>query len=132
MVRVSGEVVPNPEEEERQATLDLGREMRIAALAGHDALSVLWDVFEEAQEEMAKAIGRGVLKSGKAVDQRRLDYTRGHADGGRFWLRGRIALAAERVRRHEEIQAHGDTDPRSRVDIDPRTGDPRHEGVGQQ
>ena len=68
------------------------------------------------------------MTSGKAVDQRHLDYTRGYYDGARFWLSGRIALAQQRV---ALAAKEAGADPRPTGDIDPRTGDPRHEGVGQ-
>jgi hypothetical protein len=114
------EIVPDPDRDE---TLAYGRELEIAALNGHAALGLLLESLDESEQAMQAMVGRNVMKSGKAVNQRQLDYTRGYYDGARFWLQGRIALAAQRValadRRAEE------TDPRNVGDIDPRTGEPR-------
>jgi hypothetical protein len=119
-----------PEETDRASTLAYGRELEIAALHGSAALSTLLAALDEAEEAMQVMVGRNVMRSGKAVNQRQLDYTRGYYDGARHWLQGRIALAAQRVALEQAKQA-GRDDPRPVGDIDPRTGEPR-EGVDQQ
>ena len=117
------EIVPDVEREE---ILAHGREMEIAALEHSGQLALLREALAEAEADMAALVGRNVLASGKAVNQRQLDYTRGYYDGARFWLAGRIALAKQRV----ALQATAaGTDPRPTGGIDPRTGDPRIEGV---
>jgi len=120
------EIVP---EVDREETLAYGRELEIAALHGNAALTVLRDALAEAEAAMQDMVGRNVLTSGKAVNQRQLDYTRGYYDGARFWLAGRIALAAQRVALEQAKEA-GQDDPRAVGRIDPRTGE-RAEGVGQ-
>lgn len=128
MVSLSEDIVPAVEEAERDLTLALGREMRIAALRDHEALRILREALAEAEAAMADMIGDNILHSGKAVNQRQLDYTRGYYDGARHWLTGRIALAEQRVARAEQREA---ADPRPAGRIDPRTGE-RVEGVGQE
>lgn len=130
MVSLSAEQEIIPEEIDRQETLAHGRELEIAALEHSAALGVLRAALDEAEAAMATMVGHNVLTSGKAVNQRQLDYTRGYYDGARFWLAGRIALAKQRVA-IEAAKASGQTDPRPTGGIDPRTGDPRIEGVGQ-
>lgn len=120
-----------PDDPERDDVLAFGREMEIAAMEHSGQLALLREALAEAEADMAALVGRNVLTSGKAVNQRQLDYTRGYYDGARFWLAGRIALAKQRVAL-EQAKAAGQTDPRPTGDIDPRTGDPRIEGVGQQ
>jgi len=115
-----------PEDVDRDETLAYGRELEIAALAHNAALRVLRDALAEAEAEMASIVGRNVLGSGKAVNQRQLDYTRGYYDGARFWLDGRIKLAAHRVAQ----QSAPAGDPRPAGRIDPRTGE-RVEGDGR-
>jgi hypothetical protein len=122
------EIVP---EVEREETLAYGRELEIAALDGHQAITVLRAALAEAEQAMQEMVGRNVMQSGKAVNQRQLDYTRGYYDGARFWLAGRIALAKQRVAL-EQAKESGQDDPRAVGRIDPRTGEPRTEGVGQQ
>ncbi len=115
------DIVPEPDREE---TLAYGRELEIAALATHTAIVVLRESLAEAEAAMQSTVGRNVMTSGKAVDQRHLDYTRGYYDGARHWLAGRIALAQQRVALHDARA--GETDPRAAgPDIDPRTGEPR-------
>lgn len=129
MVSLSdNEIVPEPDREE---TLAYGRELEIAALENHAALALLREALAEAETAMQDMVGRNVMQSGKAVNQRQLDYTRGYYDGARFWLRGRIALAAQRVALEQAKEA-GQDDPRPTGRIDPRTGEPREEGVDQQ
>jgi hypothetical protein len=118
------EIVPDPEREE---ILAFGREMEIAALEHSSQLAVLREALADAEAEMARVVGRNVMTSNREVNQRQLDYTRGYYDGARFWLAGRIALAKQRVAL-QEAKAAG-TDPRPTGNIDPRTGDPRSEGV---
>lgn len=127
MVSLS-EIVPDPNREE---TLAYGRELEIAALEHSAPLALLRETLAEAEAAMAAHVGRNVLGSGKAVDQRQLDYTRGYYDGARFWLAGRIALAKQRVAL-QQAKESGQSDPRPTGGIDPRTGDPRTEGVDQQ
>lgn len=122
------EIVPEPDREE---TLAYGRELEIAALKGSAALTTLLAALDEAETGMQEIVGRNVMRSGKAVNQRHLDYTRGYYDGARFWLQGRIALATMRVAAAQAKES-GQDDPRAVGDIDPRTGEPRAEGVGQQ
>ena len=124
---MSDEIIPEPDREE---TLAYGRELEIAALKGHAGLVLLREALAEAEAAMQAQVGRNVMTSNREVNQRQLDYTRGYYDGARFWLAGRIALAEQRVALEMAKQTAGD-DPRPVVDIDPRTGDPRHEGVGQ-
>ena len=129
MVSLSAEpeIVADPE---REDVLRFGREMEIAALKHSGQLALLREALAEAEADMAALVGRNVLVSGKEVNQRQLDYTRGYYDGARFWLAGRIALAEQRVAL-EQAKAAGQTDPRPTGGIDPRTGDPRNEGVDQ-
>jgi hypothetical protein len=121
------EIVPDPDRDE---TLAYGKELEIAALDGHTAIVVLREALEEAERAMQEMVGRNVMTSGKAVNQRQLDYTRGYYDGARFWLRGRIALAQQRVALQQSRET-GQLDPRAVGRIDPRTGEPQDEGVGQ-
>lgn len=121
------EIVPDPD---RDATLAYGKELQIAALGDHAAIALLWEALVDAEKAMQEAVGRNVMTSGKAVNQRQLDYTRGYYDGARFWLKGRIALAQQRVAL-QQAQEAGGADPRPAGRIDPRTGEYRDEGVGQ-
>ena len=125
---MSDEIVPSAEDAERALVLQHGRELRIAALRDHEALRILREALAEAEAAMQEMVGRNVMTSGKAVNQRHLDYTRGYYDGARFWLTGRIALAEQRVA--QQAQPDG-ADPRTAGRIDPRTGEPRSEGVDQ-
>jgi hypothetical protein len=118
------EIVPDPDREE---TLAYGREVEIAALESHVALKVLREALADAERAMQGVVGYNVMTSNKEVNQRQLDYTRGYYDGARFWLSGRIALAAQRVALQAAKEA-GVTDPRAVGRIDPRTGE-RVEGV---
>ena len=121
-------IVPEPDRDE---IIAFGREMEIAALEHSGQLALLREALAEAEAAMAAAVGRNVMTSKREVDQRHLDYTRGYYDGARFWLRGRIALAKQRVALEQAKEA-GQTDPRPRGNIDPRTGEPRAEGVEPQ
>lgn len=122
------EIVPDVEREE---VLAFGREMEIAALEHSGQLALLREALAEAEAAMAAQVGRNVMGSRAEVNQRQLDYTRGYYDGARFWLAGRIALAKQRVAL-QEAKAEGRTDPRPTGGIDPRTGEPRTEGVEPQ
>jgi hypothetical protein len=123
------EIIPDPE---REDVLAFGRELEIAALKGHAGLALLREALAEAEKAMQAQVGHNVMSSGKAVNQRQLDYTRGYYDGARFWLAGRIALAEQRVALQRAKDTGQSDDPRAVGRIDPRTGDPRIEGVGQQ
>jgi hypothetical protein len=116
----SPEIIPDPDREE---TLAYGKELQIAALGDHAAIILLREALADAERAMQEMVGHNVMTSGKAVNQRQLDYTRGYYDGARFWLAGRIALAQQRVALEQAKTAGGD--PRPVVDIDPRTGEPR-------
>ena len=122
------EIVPEPDREE---TLAYGRELEIAALKGHAGIALLRAALAEAEQAMQEQVGRNVMTSGKAVNQRQLDYTRGYYDGARFWLAGRIALAEQRVALTKAAEEQRGEDPRPSGRIDPRTGEPRTEGVDQ-
>lgn len=125
MVSLSAEdIIPEPDREE---TLAYGRELEIAALKDNTALRVLSRALADAEAAMQAHVGRNIMVSNKAVDQRQLDYTRGYYEGARFWLAGRIALAQQRVALQQAKEA-GVTDPRAVGRIDPRTGE-RVEGV---
>jgi hypothetical protein len=122
------EIVPEPD---RDATLAYGRELEIAALKGHAGLRLLREALADAEQAMQEHVGRNVMTSGKAVDQRQLDYTRGYYDGARFWLEGRIILAEQRAALQKAAEERPGDDPRPSGRIDPRTGEPRTEGVDQ-
>ncbi len=112
----ANEIIPDPERDE---VLAYGRELEIAALKEAHALNVLRIALAEAEQAMQEMVGSNVMTSGKAVDQRKLDYTRGYYDGARFWLQGRIELAALRVAQAKAAEAEG-ADPRPTGREDPR------------
>ncbi len=122
------EIVPDPDREE---TLAYGRELEIASLKGHAGLAVLRTALADAEKAMQEHVGRNVMTSGKEVNQRQLDYTRGYYDGARFWLEGRITLAEQRAALAKAAEEQSGEDPRPTGRIDPRTGEPRTEGVDQ-
>jgi hypothetical protein len=122
-------IVPDPE---REDVLAYGRELEIARLKDHAALRPLRDALADTERAMTEFVARGVLTSGKEIDQRHLDYTRGYFAGARFWLEGRIALATQRALLLQEkldTEKAAAEDPRPRGRIDPRTGEPRTEGT---
>ena len=87
------------------------REALIAALEGHEGFRALRDALDEAEKEFTEHITTMLLKTGKAVDQRRIDFTRGYFAGARHYVGGRVEVAKTRLALQPEA------DPM----VDPRT-----------
>ena len=73
------------------------REALIARLEGDERIAALRQALDEAEQEALASIARIMLHSGKEVDQRKVDYTRGYFAGARHWLGGRMTLAQQRI-----------------------------------
>jgi hypothetical protein len=53
-----------------------------------------------------------MIHSGKAVDQRKIDYTRGYFAGAQHWLGGRMQVAQNRLAQEMAPAADPLVDPR--------------------
>ncbi len=69
----------------------------IASLEGDERITALREALAAAEEEALANIARIMLHSGKPVDQRKVDFTRGYFAGARHWLGGRMTLAQQRI-----------------------------------
>lgn len=95
MVRVSEPELQTPEEIARPILFD--REALIASLEGDERIAALREALDEAEQEMLKQVAYVMVNSGKPVDQRKVDYTRGYFAGARHWLGGRMVVAKTRI-----------------------------------
>lgn len=83
-----------PEPEEVARPILVNREALIASLEGDERIRALREALVEAEDEWLKQVARTFMNSGKPVDQRKVDYTRGYFKGARHWLGARIDVVA--------------------------------------
>ena len=95
--------------DERPVLFD--REALIAGLEVDERFRALREALDEAEKEFTEHIVKVLLNSGKPVDQRKIDFTRGYFAGARHYVGGRVEVAKQRL-------ANKPDDP---------TVDPRHE-----
>jgi hypothetical protein len=94
--------------DERPVLFD--RDILIAGLENDERFRALREALDDAEAEFTEHITKVLLKSGKEVDQRKIDFTRGYFAGARHYVGGgRIAVAKQRL-------AHTQADPT----VDPR------------
>jgi|SRR6188508_3660058 len=72
-------------------------EALIARLEGDERITALREALDAAEKEAVERIARLMLASGKEVDQRKIDFTRGYYAGARYWLGGRMTTAQQRI-----------------------------------
>jgi len=72
-------------------------EALIARLEGDERITALREALDAAEKEAVERISRLLLASGKEVDQRKIDFTRGYYAGARYWLGGRMTTAQQRI-----------------------------------
>lgn len=89
-----------PEEVSREILFD--REVLIAGLKNDERFRALLEALDEAEAEWHRRISSSWLHSGKPVDQRKVDFTRGYFAGARQYLTGRIATAETRLKSRRE------------------------------
>jgi hypothetical protein len=82
---------------DEQKPILFDREALIAGLEGDERIAALREALAAAEEEALANISRIMLHSGKPVDQRKVDFTRGYFAGARHWLGGRMTLAQQRI-----------------------------------
>ena len=72
-------------------------EALIARLEGDERITAVREALDAAEKEAVERIARLMLASGKEVDQRKIDFTRGYYAGARYWLGGRMTTAQQRI-----------------------------------
>ena len=95
--------------DERPVLFD--REALIAALENHEGFRALREALDEAEKEFTGHIVNVLLMSGKEVDQRKIDFTRGYFAGARHYVGGRVQVAKARL---AQTPADPMVDPRSK------------------
>ncbi len=90
--------IPNPED---LLARQEAREALIATLDEHSGMIALREALAEAEEEWLRRVARTFLKSPKEVDQRKIDYTRGHFVGAQHWVTNRVKAAKEWAEREQ-------------------------------
>ena len=81
--------------DERPVLFD--REVLIAGLEGDERFRALREALDDAEKEFTEHITQVLLKSGKEVDQRKIDFTRGYFAGARHYVGGRVEVAKARL-----------------------------------
>ena len=79
-----------------------GHEALIASLKTDERIRALVEALDEAEELWHRRISETLLKMGKPVDQRKIDYTRGYFAGARHYLTGRIDVAQYRLEQSQK------------------------------
>lgn len=74
-----------------------GTEALIASLEGDERIEALRAALDAAEETALANIAKLMMVSGKPVDQRKIDYTRGYYAGAKYWLGGRMTTAQKRL-----------------------------------
>jgi hypothetical protein len=92
-------MIPDAEVETAQQE---ARESLIAKLDDLPEFQALRDVLAEAEDEWLRRASASFLKSGKAADQRKIDYTRGFFRGAEHYLTQRVKAAREYVEKKEQ------------------------------
>lgn len=73
------------------------REALIASLENDERIVALREALDAAEAEALANISKIMLASGKPVDQRKIDFTRGYFAGAKYWLGGRMTTAQRRL-----------------------------------
>jgi len=81
--------------DERPVLFD--REALIAGLEGDERFRALREALDDAEKEFTEHIVTVLLNSGREVDQRKIDFTRGYFAGARHYVGGRVAVAKQRL-----------------------------------
>ena len=95
--------------DERPVLFD--REALIAGLEGDERFRALREALDDAEREFTEHITKTLLHSGREVDQRRIDFTRGYFAGARHYVGGRITVAKSRT---AQVPVDPLVDPRSK------------------
>ncbi len=72
-------------------------EALIARLEGDERIAALREALDAAEKEAVERIANLMLHSGKEIDQRKVDFTRGYYAGARYWIGARMTTAQQRI-----------------------------------
>lgn len=95
--------------DERPVLFD--RETLIAGLEHDERFRALRDALADAEADFERHVVQTLLRSGKPVDQRKIDFTRGYFAGARHYVGGRVEVAKVRLANQTEVDPA--VDPRS-------------------
>jgi hypothetical protein len=102
------ETSPEPTPQEAADPILVNLEGLIASLEGDERIRGLREALDQAEAEWYRLITRHMIHSSKALDQRKIDYTRGYFAGARHWLGGRIEVAKQRLAYEQSLEPKED------------------------